>query len=479
MKTAFISRYKLEKVEDCQLNFHCFFEQGQQIASKTWNSKAFFPVILAASLLMLICEIQLFGMFLLVAIIVFLLIFCDDLLSIVCPILCIFLLSTRFYTNYTVLVPYVPYAAVPFALAMVFNIVYYRRPFVNGRFTYPLCAVSAALLIGGVGTISARDYFRLTSLYYMLGLGAAMLLLYFLSVSRLENERNYDRVERMADILYTTGLLASAVVLFFYAENLERFIKNGSVLFFKPRNFIASVLLMTLPSSCLMIERSRTHLAGFVVMCLALILTGSRSGLLFGAMIAFVCGLYICYLRRESIEQHRWYNLAFLLLVAVLCYIGVKYIPVLYSSRLVEGNLISASETRVSFIELGIKDFLDYPINGVGIGSTKNIRIFKAIIPGSLVFYHNAIIQVMGSMGVIGVMAYCWLFGERMRLIVNNLRSKQIIFGFSYAGILAMSMTNPGIFCPFPEAGLLIIMFAIGEKEAKRQKQNYLVEDSA
>ena len=81
-------------------------------------------------------------------------------------------------------------------------------------------------------------------------------------------------------------------------------------------------------------------------------------------------------------------------------------------------------------------------------------------------------------MGTIGVMAYCWLFGERMRLIVTNLHSKQIIFGFSYAGILAMSMTNPGIFCPFPEAALLIIMFSIAEKEAKRQNQIYVVEDS-
>lgn len=460
------------------MNLKSFFENGQQAATIVWNSRAFFPILFIVSLFGLVSGTQLPVMYLLVAVCVLLLVFCDDLLSIVGPLLCIFLLSTKYYTDYTTLVPYVPYAAVPFALAAVFNLVHYRRPHVTGRFTYPLVAVSAALLIGGVGTISAKDYFRPVSLYYMLGLGVVMLLLYFLVSSRLENEREYDRIERMADILYTAGLLASAVVLVFYATNLERFIKSGSVLFFKPRNYIASVLLMTLSSSCLMIERRRIHLIGFAVMCLALVLSGSRSGLLFGAMIGFVCGLYICYLRRESIEEHRWYNWAFLLVVAALCYVGVKYIPVLYSSRLVEGNLISASETRVSFIELGIMDFLNNPINGIGLGSTKNIGIFKAIIPGSLVFYHNAVIQVMGSMGLLGVMAYCWLFGERMRLIVTNLRSKQIIFGFSYAGILAMSMTNPGIFCPFPEAALLIVMFSIAEKESKRQREINLVEET-
>ena len=469
----------MKKVEDCHLNFRCYFEQGQQIASRVWNGKAFFPAVFVVALFMLLFELQLAGMFLFAAVTVLLLIFCDDLLSIVCPILCIFLLSTKYYTDYTSLVPYVPYAAVPLAIAAVFNLVYYRRPIVGGRFTLPLCAVSIALLAGGVGTISAKDYFRLTSLYYMLGLGVVMLLIYFLANSRLENERDYDRVERMADILFTVGMVASAVVFLFYAVNLERFIEKGSVLFFKPRNFVASVLLMTLPASCLLIERRRIHLIGYAVMCLALVMCGSRSGLLFGAMVGFVSGVYICHLRRESIAEHKWYNWAFLVLVAVLCYVGVKYIPVLYSSRLVEGSFISSSETRVSFIELGIKDFLACPINGVGLGNTKNVGIFKAIIPGSLVFYHNAIIQVMGSMGVIGVMAYCWLFGERMRLIVTNLHGKQIIFGFSYAGILAMSMTNPGIFCPFPEAALLIIMFSIAEKEAKRKNQIYMVEDSA
>ncbi len=460
------------------MNLRDFFENGQYIALKAWNSKGFCPAQFIVSLFALVTGTQLPVMYLLVAVVVLLLVFCDDLLSIVCPILCIFLLSTKYYTDYTQLIPYVPYAAVPVALAIAFNLVHYRRPFVNGRFTPPLCAVSVALLIGGIGTISSKDYFRPTSLYYMLGLGIVMLLLYFLANSRLENERDYDRVERMADILFTAGLVASAVVLLFYAFNLERFIQKGSVLFFKPRNYVASVLLMTLPSSCLLIERRRIHLIGYAVMCLALVMSGSRSGLLFGAMIGFVSGVYICHLRRESIAEHRWYNWAFLVLVAVLCYVGVKYIPALYSSRLVEGSFISSSETRVSFIELGIKDFLDHPINGVGLGNTKNIGIFKAIIPGSLVYYHNAIIQVMGSMGVIGVMAYCWLFGERMRLIVTNLHSKQIIFGFSYAGILAMSMTNPGIFCPFPEAALLIIMFSIAEKEAKRQNQINLVEDS-
>ncbi len=447
------------------------FGKCQMTASKAWNSKYFLPGLFLFSVLSLITHTQLAGMFILLALTVLLLVFCDDLMSIVCPVFCVLLLSTEFYVDYTVLTPYVPYAVVPFALALLFNLIYYCKPLVKGRFTKAMLAVSFALVFGGVGIISKEEYFRPVSLYYMLGLGVAMLILYLLILSRLVNEREYNRTERLADIMYIAGLVASAIVLVFYIKNFQDFLEKGSVLYYKPRNYIASVILMTMPASCLLVNRRRIHLIGFAAMCAALLFNGSRSGLLFGAMVGFVCGVYMCYLRKDSLKQRRWYNWMFVAIVAVLSYVAFKYLPILYSSRLIDGNFISSSETRVSFIELGLRDFITYPISGIGIGNLKNVATFKAIIPGSIVFYHNVIIQVAGSMGIIGIMAYSLLFGERMRLIIQNLHSPSVIFGFSYAAILAMSMTNPGIFCPFPEAGLLTLMFAVMESEYNKQKE--------
>ena len=453
-----------------------FFGKCQWAASRIWNDKCFLPILFVFSAIAIASGLQLTAMFVLVALSAFMLIFCDDLLSIAGPVFCILLLSIRFYVDYSVLKPYMWYAIIPFALALVFNLVYYRRPFVKGRFTAPMIAVAFALLFGGIGTIPKEEYFRPMSLYYSVGLGVGMLALYLIFISRLQNERQYDRIERLAEIMYVAGLIAAFTVLVFYIHNFDRFLEKGSVLYYKPRNYIASVILMALPSCCLLVNRKRIHLLGFVVMCTALCFNGSRSGLLFGAIIGFICGIYICYLRKESIKEHRWYNWVFLLAVGLLSYIGVKYLPVLYSSRLIDGNFISSSETRVSFIELGLKDFMDYPINGIGIGNMKNLDTFKAFIPGSIVFYHNVIIQVLGSMGTIGVMAYSWIFGERMRLIITNLRTPLIIFGFSYAAIFAMSMTNPGIFCPFPEAGLITLMFAVMEKESKKENEEAVSE---
>ena len=423
-----------------------FFTKGQAAADKLWNGSCYLPVLLIIAAAALLTDANLEGMFIYVLIAVLFLIFSDDLMSIVAPVLFVLLMSVKYYRDYTVLIDYMWYAIVPFALALIFNLICYRRPLIRGRFTYPLIAVTAALILGGCGAISAEEYFKPVSLYYTLGLGLAMLVLYLLARSRLENERKYERTERLAEILYAAGLVVILTIIAFYASNFEKFLEKGSVLFYKPRNYATSVLLMCLPMCCIMVKRSNLHLIGM--------------GLMYAAV-------YIYIKNKDSRRLYRW--IAVILAVPV-CYFAVKYIPELYSSRLINGNFISSEETRVAYIRLGVANFLGHPVFGLGIGNVKDIEVFKAIVPGSIVFYHNMVIQVISSMGLLGIAAYCWHFIARAGLIWKNRRRERFaVCGFSYIGILLMSLTNPGIFCPFPEAGLLVLIFALLEKESEKQ----------
>ena len=74
-------------------------------------------------------------------------------------------------------------------------------------------------------------------------------------------------------------------------------------------------------------------------------------------------------------------------------------------------------------------------------------------------------------MGLVGVLAYGWMLFSRLKMLwIGRKRKRIAVFALSYIGIGLMSMTNPGIFCPFPEAGLLTLMFAIVEKEEEKYK---------
>ena len=176
-----------------------------------------------------------------------------------------------------------------------------------------------------------------------------MLILYLLARSRLANERKYDRTERLAEILYAAGLIVVFTIIVFYAANFEKFLERRSVLFYKPRNYATSVLLMCMPMCCLMVKRSNLHLIGMGLMYAAMILSGSRSGLLFGTMLLVICAVYIYVKNKDS---RRLYRCIALILAVPVCFFAVKYVPELYSSRLVNGNFISCDETRLAFIRL-------------------------------------------------------------------------------------------------------------------------------
>lgn len=447
-----------------KLSLDELFVKGQELADSIWNGEYYFPGILAICVLGLLTGENLIFMFVLVLVTTLFLLFSDDLMTVICPVFCVLLLSTKYYRDYTVLLPYVWLAAIPILYGLLFNLIYYRRPFKRGNMLYGYIGVSIALILGGVGVISADNYFAPVSLYYMLCLGVGMALLYLLCISRLQNERSYNRPVRLAVILYCVGIVAATVIYAFYIANFQKFLSRGSVLFYKPRNFVATVLLISLPTACIFVKNSYKHIGGVAYMYLALLLSGSRSALLFGTMLTLVCAAYIYFVfKRKSRKQYNW---KLVLGIALVALAAAFVIPDLYASRLTEeGALISGDETRVKFIWLGIADFLSNPFNGVGIGNFKNIGIFPGIIPGSIVFYHNFVLQIMASMGFVGIAAYSYVFYKRFLMIWNMRMTNVLVFGISYAGVLMMSLTNPGIFCPFPEAAILVIMFAVIEKE--------------
>ena len=157
--------------------------------------------------------------------------------------------------------------------------------------------------------------------------------------------------------------------------------------------------------------------------------------------------------------MYNWLFGAALLLAAAA---AVIVVPELYAARI--KNAAAGDKTRIEFIRRGIDNFLSHPVLGIGIGSTKDIEIFKAYVPGSLVFYHNALIQIISSTGLLGVASYVWMLAARIKTLLRERRSSfACAAALSYLGILMMSMTNPGIFCPFPELGLLTLMFVFLE----------------
>ena len=82
-----------------------------------------------------------------------------------------------------------------------------------------------------------------------------------------------------------------------------------------------------------------------------------------------------------------------------------------------------------------------------------------------MVFYHNSVAQVMGSMGLVGIVAYGRLLHDRIALLREGGRDPFMqALAVAYLGMVLISLCNPGEFCPFPNAAMMVMLFAQAEE---------------
>ena len=144
--------------------------------------------------------------------------------------------------------------------------------------------------------------------------------------------------------------------------------------------------------------------------------------------------------------------------------VGPELLSLMMDSRMEDGHLFHQGDSvRVQLFLRGITDFLHNPVFGIGLISQRNSDLFTGV-EGSMVFYHNSIAQIMGSMGLVGIAAYGVLMRDRIALLRAGKTPFVRALALSYLGMLLISLTNPGEFCPFPNAALMVMVFTLAEE---------------
>lgn len=409
---------------------YTLFSRLSRAAQRFWMSRAYFPVLLTVSAAFMAAGEPVYGVAALGCIVIWLLAACPDLLAPVCPFFMAFLMSSQCYGQLT---DFLPCAALvpPLLVALLWHFAVWPVTLRIGRSGLGLALVSIATLLGGCDVISRKQAMEPLSLYYTLGLGVGMLVLYVLFRSHLTEKRSYDLHRRFAEIFCALGLCMALAVLLAYGKAWLAEGHIGGVLYLSYRNFATSVLLTALPMPFYLSLRHRGHLATAAVLALALALTGSRSALLFAG-------------------------------IGILA-LGPALLECVLHSRVGE-DIQDSNSDRLQFLARAADDFLRHPVFGIGLCSTRNADVFTGV-EGSMVFYHNSLAQVMGSMGLVGIVAYGRLLHDRIALLRQGSRDPFVrILTLSYLGMFLISLCNPGEFCPFPNAALMVMVFAQAEE---------------
>ena len=358
--------------------------------------------------------------------------------------------------------------AIPLVIMALFNIIaYFKKPTTKGSQFFPMLLVSVAVTIGGVGVISAKDYFGGSAIYNMLGIGFGMLLIYCIFYSRINTNKGYSLIEKFTDIMVVIGLFVSFMVFMHYIININTVIDEGGIFYIRWRNNASTMLMMALPFSFLLGNRKSFAAILAFIFFIATLLTGSRGGMIFGSIEMVMCMvMYILYDKRR--------RLAYLIICGCFVFVALTFLPEITQFlnatiqrvfKVLNEFLMGGAdtETRVRHYARGVEDFLNHPVFGTGLGNMTNRDIFKNK-PGALCWYHCEPIQIAGSFGIVGIVAFVYQFIKRNLLIWKHATLFNMTIFLSYISLELMSLVNPGILCPMPYLLLVIIYMIVVEK---------------
>ena len=412
------------------------------------------------------------GLFLFAGIMLTLLVVCDDVLAVLpsalLTSLCMIKVdNTTAYGKYSRLWWLIFFVAA----AIAFHLWKYQRgkKFVWGKAAWALVGVTVAITIGGLGFISAKEYFAGGALFHVGTLGAGMLVAYLFLSSAVKPDSTGRLPAYIANVMLMMGLFAAFMVFHHYLLHLPAVLAKKELLAFQWRNNVSTFLMFALPFPFYKAFRKPAYLLTALLMYLAILLTGSRGGLLFGSIELFMCILFVLLADKN---RRRFYSILFgalavLVIIAVPLFFGF-FKPVL--ERLVDSLRFGNQEARVGLYRRAIEDFLAHPILGTGLGYMGNRDIHPSK-EFALCWYHCAPLQIIGSMGVVGILAYAYNYFVRVKIFLRRRSLFHLTLFLSWLGLEMMSLVNPGEFAPIPYLLLSTMFLVFAEKTVLPAKE--------
>ena len=407
-------------------------------------------------------KLEFVGEIVLVGIILFILVTHKDTMPTLFPFLLVCVLPLRMYGSGDLWLKLLPLLGVVVP-CIIFHFVYYRTKFFLGKMFFPYLAISIAITLGGLFVISPKDYFSITALYYVAGLGFGMLGLYLLLNAHIGTaEREYNLSDYLTKTMLWFGGFLVLMVLAHHIEHIESILVNNELAFMQMGNNLSTNFLITMPFAFYYSKKCKNHTAMFmfgVLQYLAMLGTDSRGGILIGSVMFALCVIYSLYINNKVDRKFMIACLVCLFIMGIMVLI-MRFDSIVATLEIKEG------EARINLIRYAIRNFKNYPVFGVGIGHQ---GFYYHPQQGGLYWYHSSPLQVIASMGTVGVLAYSYQLFARLRMLGKKRTAFSACALLAFLGLELMSFVNPGIFCPLPYVLTVVIVFVVIEKELFRE----------
>lgn len=415
-------------------------------------------------------QIEIYGTVFLAYLTGFAFLFSGDILTMLTPFMFTYIIAIRCYNSLNTFMEII-WLAIPLVLVIIFNLALYGvKPSFKGSQTIPMLFVSVAVLLGGIGFISTKEYFAGASIYHMLGMGFAMVLVYGFFYAKINVNKEYSLIDRISKLMVIICVLGTILILMHYIFNIEKAIDKGGIFFIRWRNNLSTILMMGMPFAFFKAHKKTPYIFLGFFFYIGMLFAGSRGGMVFGAIELIMClVMFFLYDKKR--------RLAYAIICICIGFAALILMPQVLSFfsntlerlfKVLNQFLFPVGdpeelETRVKHYARGVEDFFNRPIFGTGLGYMGNRDIFDNK-EGSMCWYHCEPIQIAASFGVVGIVAFIYQFIKRNTLIWKKATLFNMTIFLSYISLEMMSLVNPGILCPVPYLMLITLFLVIVEK---------------
>ena len=389
---------------------------------------------------------------------------CSDLSIPALPFLLLSCIVLPCYDSFDLFIRYVWVLPIVIA-ALFFNLIVFREKMKVGRTFFGQVAVMIALMLGGTGYIARNDLLSPMSLFYVLSLGLGMVLVYLILKSRFARFNIYGIFGRIAPTMYLVGILCCVIILLYTVRDnpadpvfSDRVFRNLLLAEYLPSNNLSTLLMFAMPFPVwYALKQHPIHIVSCLVFYFAIIVSGSRAGILLGAVELILCFLFwmrYCGPITKKIGSF---------LGPILFLLGLISIHWFFTTY-AQYAFIAQNEVRVDAFNISVREFFDHPIFGIGLRNHALDEIYQPK-KGALCWFHMYFPQIFASMGLVGFFAYLIQLLLRSTLIFRRKKGPvRSTLGMSYIGLFLMSQLNPGEFCPFPYALMAVGIFVMLEQ---------------
>ena len=400
---------------------------------------------------------------------------CSDLSVPALPLLLLSVIVLPCYDSYDTFIRYAWVVPV-FLIAFFYNLIVFREKMKIGRTFFGQVAVMVALMLGGTGFIARGDLLSPMSLFYVLTLGIGMVLIYLLLKSRFSRFNVYGIFGRIAPAMYLIGLLSCVIILLYTIRDnpadpnfFDRVLRSLLYEDYRASNNLSTVLMLAMPFPVwYALKQHPVHISVCFVFYFAIVTSGSRAGILLGAVELVLCFLF-------------WMRYCGPISKKVGSFLG----PILILLGLISLNwfvtehgdfgIVHDGEFRMNAIKIAIREFREHPVFGIGLRNHALDEIYQPK-KGALCWFHMYFPQIFASMGLVGFSAYMIQILLRSTLVFRRKKGPvRSTLGLSYIGLFLMSQLNPGEFCPFPYALMAVAIFVMLEQLEETERQARLL----